>query len=315
MKIIRHVDDMRKWSFDQYLEDKIALVYVKGAIHEGHLAVIREAKLECDLVVVCIFCNRLEFDSEEAFERFPKDQEEADKEKLFALQYVDVLFIPRPDELYYKGTLSGALISYHDALTEAFEGRLRPEKYTGLCTILVKFIGIIQPTHLFLGRNCIQSVCVVRALLADLLIPVQVRTVAQMREAGSNVCWHWSLRLLGEEERRAAGKLFECLQMISHLYVKGERKAEKLISDAKLLLAGDPLIQVDYVSIVIGDHLRDIEVINPAEGAWALAAITVNGKFHLVDNVRLAPQRPSLPFFKRLFCQRTPSPVPDPFLF
>lgn len=255
--------------------------------------------MDCDFVVVSIFLNRQEFEDEESYSAFPKSDAE-DIELLNSLGYVDVLFIPNEDEICHKGQLTGAVISYQDHLTEVFEGSSRTSHFSNICTMLMKFLGIIQPTHLIIGRNCIQTLRVVSSLLEDLRSAVKVISMPQKRNE-NGVGLNWILKLMGPEEKKSAAILFQSLQAIAHAYVKGDTNSASLAKQAEAVLQTEPKVSVDYVAIVQEDHFDQLECVNTNEGALAVAAITISDKFRLVDNIILGPTPPKIPLLKSCF--------------
>ncbi len=255
--------------------------------------------MECDYVVVIIFVNRIEFASQEAFDEYPRS-ESADIEVLRSLRYVDILFLPKEEEFYHNGTIRGALISYHGGLGEIYEMERRPEKFTGMSTIITKLAGIIQPTQIYVGRNCVQTERLLRLLLEDLLIPVEVVGVPALR-GPDGILFKATATLMVPESYELAKLVFPALMALISRYLHGESQCNQLLRDLRNDLER-PSLLIDYLAIVNEENFDKIEVLDFEKGGLLIIGVCINGKFQLVDNVVLAPCKPKNPnWFSNLF--------------
>lgn len=317
---------MQSWrARDSRTDKSIAMIYTKGCLHQGHFNIrkptqitsitgilkglVRQAKMECDFLVIIIFVNRLEFPTQQSFEDFPRRPQE-DIQALQALGYVDVLFMPPASEFYRTDaetaegvTLSAGstLVSYQGGLADIYEVARRPEKFRALCTMLIKMMGIVQPSQVYVGRECIQTERLLRLVFGDLLMPVELVTVPMTR-ANDGVILDARLTLMVREELELTRLIFPALLKIIQHCLKGEYDVGRLLQKCKEQLERPGLI-VDYLAIVDEGTFEAIERVDPTKGGLIIIGYTISGKFRLVDNVTIAPFRTKnkVPFFKRLF--------------
>lgn len=315
MRIARRIAEVKEWRRHVKPEWSLAMIYTKGFLHEGHISlstldrnrirlifVVRQAKMECDIVAVIVFVNPLEFPDTASYEAYPRAQQ-SDIDKLRVLGYVDLLFLPALEEFFINGQISGALITYHGGLAETLEMKRRPEKFSGMCTIMMKFVGILQPSHLYVGRNCVQTVKLLQLLLADLMIPVEVVPIPIYRDPDGLVYDSRNYQM-SEEDKALARLIFPTIQVIIQRYMSGDLDGQTILRDARNHLERPGLI-IDYFLFVREDNFEPIKQLSPEEGALLVLGVTINGKFPLVDNVVLKPYTPPS-FFKRLFRSRKP---------
>lgn len=263
---------------------------------------VRKAKMECDRIVVIIFVNRLEFGSEEDYQAYPRNEEE-DITTLRALRYVDVLFLPQEREFCHEGTLTGAVISYRGGMADIYELALRPAKFAGMCTMITKLVGIIQPTHIYVGRNCIQSERLLRLVMQDLLIPVEVVPVPMLRDR-RGIVYDARLTQLNSTETELVAKVFPCLLKLVEEYMDGIFDKLRLISQVKFNLE-EPDLRIDYVDIVEEDSFAPIATLDNTKGGLVIIGLTIKDRHHLMDNIILAPYEVQpVSFFKRLFAKK-----------
>lgn len=245
--------------------------------------------MECDRVIVVVFLNRMEFETEEEFMAYPRN-EFNDIELLESLEYVDGLFLPSSGDssLYHQGAMRGALISYNGPLAQVYELSREPHKFSGLATAVLKMIGIIQPTYLYMGRKCFQSVVLMRMLLEDLMIPVEVVETPILRRSDGILYDAVVENLMGEEELNFARLVFPALLEIVKSYLAGELDVQKLVRKARFDLES-PEVLVDYIDIVDMNSFESLVRIDPLAGGLLIIVTTINGRFKLSDNVILAP--------------------------
>jgi pantoate--beta-alanine ligase len=259
---------------------RIGLVPTMGALHDGHLSLIRRARADCELVVVSLFVNPAQFNEGRDLERYPRD-EQRDRE-LAAAAGADVLFAPSADEVYPAGFATSVEVI---GVSERLEGAARgPEHFRGVTTIVAKLFGMAQPDVAYFGQKDAQQVVVIRRLVADLDLPVEIVALPTVREP-DGLAMSSRNALLSEAERDRARALPAALGAAAELAAGGERSAERLLAAAREPLAGDG-VELDYLALVDPETLEPVErVERPA--LLALAARV--GAVRLIDNVTIDP--------------------------
>lgn len=249
-----------------------------GALHDGHLALIAEARRKADIVVASIFVNPLQFGPNEDYTRYPRTLD-TDSEKL-ADAGVAILFAPEAAEMY--ATPSSTTVAPR-AFGNALEGKVRPGHFAGMLTIVAKLFNIVQPVIAVFGRKDLQQLALIRAMVADLDFPVEIREVETVREA-DGLALSSRTRYLGDGARRSATRLREALLAAKAAFDSGATSPKALEDAGQSVLAADGLISVDYLAVV---DQSDFE--SPAtakHGDSIVAAIRVGGT-RLIDNIRL----------------------------
>jgi pantoate--beta-alanine ligase len=230
----------------------IGLVPTMGAFHDGHLALFRAARAECDVVVVSLFVNPAQFDENGDFNAYPRDEEH--DAALAAAEGVDVLFTPSADELYPPGFQTWVEV---EQLGAVLEGRFRPGHFRGVATICLKLFNIVQPQRAYFGQKDAQQTAVVRRLVRDLDVPVEIRIVPTVRDADGLALSSRNARLSAEERERA-------LALPRALATRDPARARELLDG----------VEIDYVEVA------DFE-------PKVLAAAVRVGSTRLIDNVVL----------------------------
>lgn len=265
MRTLRTVSEIRAALMAPRIEGRrIGLVPTMGAFHEGHLSLIRAARRECDTVVVSLFVNPAQFGRGEDLDRYPRD--EGRDASLAVEQGVDLLFAPPSEEIYPAG-----FDTWVDpgGLATTLEGEQRPGHFRGVATICTKLFTIVAPQVAYFGRKDAQQVAVVRQLVRDLALPVEIRPMATVRD-------HDGLALssrnayLSAEERRAALALPRALEA----GIEAHRSGGDPLRAARAVLDGEPRLVVDYLALVDWD------------GPAIVAAVRA-GSTRLIDNMAL----------------------------
>jgi pantoate--beta-alanine ligase len=258
----------------------LGLVPTMGALHEGHLSLVREAKRQCSPVVVSIFVNPTQFGPSEDFKKYPRTLE-ADRAALASLG-VDYIFAPSPEEMYPAGFSTGVVV---DGLSERLEGRSRPGHFRGVATVVLKLFEITQPRFAFFGRKDAQQLRIIHRMVTDLNLGVEVVDCAIVREADGLALSSRNAYLNGDE-RRAATALYRALDELRQAVASGERNPGRLVAAMHRLLDGEPGVKVDYADIV------DADTFEPAAGlakvCYAAIAARV-GSTRLIDNTLIEP--------------------------
>jgi len=244
-----------------------------GALHEGHLALVRRARAESVAVGASVFVNPLQFAPEEDLARYPRDLE-GDQAKL-SQAGVDVLFIPSPLAMYPPGFETSV-----DAgpVGELYEGAIRPSHFRGVATVVCKLLNIVRPDTLYLGQKDAQQTAVVRRMVTDLEIPVRVEIVPTQREA-DGLAMSSRNAYLSPQEREAAPSLHHALQAVRLAMASGRSKADALAAGRTRL---HPLAQLDYLDVVDASTFSPIDTLSPP--AFVIGAARF-GSTRLLDNL------------------------------
>jgi pantoate--beta-alanine ligase len=259
----------------------VGLVPTMGALHEGHLSLIRRARAECAFVVVSLFVNPTQFAPSEDLARYPRDFE-ADRAAAEAAG-AGLLFAPPVEEVYPEGFSTHVTV---EGLTARLEGASRPAHFQGVTTVVAKLFNMAQPDRAYFGEKDYQQLQVVRRMTRDLDLSVEIVPCPTVREP-DGLALSSRNRYLAPEERQAALSLFRGLAAARERFEAGERRAGVLVSAAWTLMDAEPLVRVDYAA------LADVEDLTPVRdevrGPAVLLAAARVGETRLIDNVVLRP--------------------------
>ena len=254
----------------------IGFVPTMGALHEGHLSLIREARQMSDVVIVSIFVNPAQFNDQYDFEKYPRDLT-ADAALLTEYQ-VDYIFAPNRNEIY--GENFATYVTVED-LSEKLEGASRPGHFRGVATVVTILFNTIRPDYAFFGQKDAQQVAVIKRLTLDLGFETEIIVGRTVREE-SGLAMSSRNSYLNAEERRAASIIYQGLREAKRHVKEGERNAAKLAEIARAKIETEPLAQIDYVAVVDNDTLEPVEKIG--ENAVLIAVAVRFGKTRLIDN-------------------------------
>ncbi len=251
-----------------------------GALHEGHLSLVRRARAECEVVVVSLFVNPAQFNERADLDRYPRD--EARDAELAATTGADVLFAPSVEEVYPHGFATSVEVL---GVSERLEGASRgAEHFRGVATVVAKLLGMVQPDVAYFGQKDAQQVAVIRRLVADLNLPVAVEALPTVREA-DGLAMSSRNALLTPEQRERALALSRALVAARRTAAGGEHTAEALLGAAEQELAVEGL-ELDYVALVDPETFEPVQQLQrPA--LLALAARV--GGVRLIDNAAIEP--------------------------
>lgn len=251
-----------------------------GALHEGHLSLIRQARERCDAVVVSVFVNPSQFDRSADLERYPR--QEAIDADLAAQAGADMVFAPSVEEMYPAGFATQVQVL---GITDRLEGASRgPEHFRGVTTVVAKLLNIVQPDVAFFGQKDAQQVLVIRRLVADLNLPVRIEVGPTVREPDGLALSSRNAQLSPEERERASA-LHAALQAAADLAVDGERSAEALLGAAHSAMVPFD-VEPEYLSLVDPDTLEEVSRL---QGPALLAIAAHVGSVRLIDNVIVDP--------------------------
>ncbi len=257
----------------------VGFVPTMGALHEGHLALVREARKMSDVVIVSIFVNPAQFGPGEDFERYPRDLT-ADASQLAEYE-VDYVFAPDTDEIYVPGF---STYVYVEGLTETLEGASRPGHFRGVATVVTILFNTVRPDLAFFGSKDAQQVGVIKRLARDLGFETEIVVVPTVREE-SGLAFSSRNEYLTEEEREKASIIYHALRDAKVAFKNGERNASNIAQIVEDKIATEPLARIDYVAVVSNDDLEPIDKIDDNEVLVALAVRF--GKVRLIDNLVL----------------------------
>lgn len=278
MKVVTTIGEVRRWRREA--GGRVGLVPTMGALHAGHLSLVETARRENDRVVVTVFVNPTQFGPHEDLTRYPRDLER--DAALLAEAGADLLFAPPVEEMYPPGTETVVEVG---SVALPLEGKRRPGHFRGVATVVAKLLGIATPDRAYFGEKDAQQLGVIRRLVADLNLPVEIRPCPIVREP-DGLAFSSRNAYLSAEERRAAPVLFRALQEAESLWRAGERDADALRRAMAATLATEPRVRVDYVSAADPATFREVET---ASGPVHLLLAAFVGKARLIDNRRLEP--------------------------
>jgi len=282
MEIIRTVSWMKQAARQARAENHvIGMVPTMGALHEGHLSLLRRAQSECSKVFASIFVNPTQFGPNEDLSKYPRTFE-ADVAKLESAG-VDILFAPDAKEIYPAGFTTYVTV---EGLSDRLEGRSRPGHFRGVATVVLKLFEIAQPHFAFFGRKDAQQSRILQRMLQDLNSDVELVLCPIVRES-DGLALSSRNAYLSPEERRAAAVLHRALEAVREEVLAGTRDALTLQNAARRVLAEEKLAQVDYVEVASADTFEPVARIG-AQPAYVLLAVFV-GKTRLIDNLLIEP--------------------------
>ena len=280
MKIFRTVKEMQAFASEQKKAGKIiGLVPTMGALHEGHLTLMRASKAKCDVVIASVFVNPTQFGPNEDYDAYPRRFDE-DCRKLESVG-VDAVFHPEPSEMYPEGYCT--YVNVDGDITHKLCGAQRPIHFPGGATAVTKLMNITRADEAFFGQKDAQQVVVVRRFVSDLNIPVHINMVPIVREE-SGLARSSRNAYLSPEEKQAALVLSRSLRKANAAYEGGEKDVETLKSIVTKEIQAEPMASIDYVDLFSFPALKPIQTVDQE----SLLAIAVRiGKTRLIDNVIL----------------------------
>ena len=250
-----------------------------GALHEGHLSLIREARQMCDVVVVSIFVNPTQFGKGEDFDRYPRDLT-ADT-ALLTDYNIDYIFAPSPGEMYPDGF---STFVYVDGLSDMLEGAARPGHFRGVATVVTILLNTIRPDFAFFGQKDAQQVAVLRRMTRDLAVDTELVVMRTVREENGLAMSSRNV-FLSPKERQAAAVIYQALRETKLAFQNGERDAAVLTNIITEKINREPLARLEYVAVTDADNLQPLARI---ETEIVLISLAVRfGSTRLIDNAIL----------------------------
>ena len=255
----------------------VAFVPTMGALHEGHLALVREAKQSADSVIVSIFVNPAQFNDKADLERYPRDLT-ADAARLAEFG-VDYVWAPEVSEIYPDGF---STYVYVEGVSEGLEGAARPGHFRGVATVVTILFNTVRPDKAFFGQKDAQQVAVIKRLTTDLGFETEIVVVPTVREE-SGLAMSSRNELLTAEEREKASVIFRGLKEAKVAFRNGAQIASELVEIVRRTIESEPDARIDYVAAVDAESLEPIEKIDDNEVLISTAVYF--GKVRLIDNV------------------------------
>jgi pantoate--beta-alanine ligase len=280
MQILRSVNELRAWSRTARMAGKtIGLVPTMGALHAGHASLIRAASERTQAVAVSIFVNPTQFGPNEDYARYPRtfDADCALVESLGA----DVVFAPPVEEMYPLGAETFVEV---EQISDRLDGKSRPGHFRGVATVVAKLFIAAEPDFAFFGQKDAAQVSVLRRMIADLRMGLDLVVCPIVREEDGLALSSRNV-YLSAEQRKQALVLSRSLRAVKQLVATGERDAEKLAAAARAVFAGEPAVRADYIALVDWSTLEPVEMAAPGT-LYAVAAWV--GETRLIDNTILS---------------------------
>ena len=282
MEIIRTISWMKEAVRQARAENHvIGFIPTMGALHEGHISLIRRARADCSRVYVSIFLNPTQFGPNEDLSKYPQTFE-TDVEQLTDAG-VDILFAPDAKQIYPAGFRTYVNV---EELSERLEGRSRAGHFRGVATVVLKLFEIVQSQFAYFGRKDAQQVRILQQMAIDLNLHVEIVACPIVREP-DGLAFSSRNTYLNPEERRAAASLYRALDEARRELNAGTRDALQLQATIREVLSGEPLARVDYVEIVDAESFEPILTIG-TRPLYALLAVFI-GKTRLIDNLLIEP--------------------------
>jgi pantoate--beta-alanine ligase len=259
---------------------RLALVPTMGALHEGHLSLVRAAKAQSDAVAVSIFVNPTQFGPNEDFSKYPRTFER--DRQMLETEGVDLLFAPSTEEMYPNGAVTYVTV---EGLSGKLCGRSRPEHFRGVTTVVSKLFHVVEPKQAFFGQKDAAQAAIIRRMVRDLNIPVEIVICPIVREP-DGLAMSSRNAYLDARQRKSALVLPRSLLTVGQLFDQGERNSSRLIEAGKQTFSQEPLVRLDYLEIVNPDSLDPVGSVS-TQALVAVAALV--GTTRLIDNILLNP--------------------------
>lgn len=277
MKTLSKIPQIREAAkAEREMGKSIGFVPTMGYFHQGHLSLMKAARRECDTVVISIFVNPPQFGPTEDFASYPRDVER-DKKMAEAVG-VDYAFIPSVEEIYPDGY--STYVDIEGSLTKGLCAADRPGHFRGCATVVAKLFNIVQPDKAYFGQKDVQQAIIMKRMVDDLNIPVEIVVCPIVREKDGLAMSSRNV-YLSPEERKAAPVLYKALRKAEEMVGAGERKAPAIRKTMEDIIRSEPLANIEYIAICDTTNLEEVGEIKD-ETLIALAAKF--GKARLIDN-------------------------------
>ncbi|MGH9677603.1 MAG: pantoate--beta-alanine ligase [Candidatus Acidiferrum sp.] len=259
---------------------RLGFVPTMGALHEGHLSLVRAARKSCQSVAASIFVNPTQFGPNEDFAKYPRTLER--DQQLLEAEGVDMLFTPSPEEMYPPGATTFVSV---EGLSERLDGASRPGHFRGVATVVAKLFNIAEPDAAFFGQKDAAQCAVIRRMVRDLALPVEIQVCPIVRDA-DGLALSSRNAYLSVPERKQALVLSRAVRRMAELYAQGEVRTNALLSAGKSVLAEEPAVRLDYLEMVNPETLEPVALME-ARAQTLVAVAAYVGKTRLIDNILL----------------------------
>lgn len=284
MEIVTRATRLRSLAARLAAESKtIGLVPTMGALHDGQLHMVREAQRLTDTVIVAVFVNPLQFNTQAEYEAYPRDlARDADMLSPLGVKYI---YAPSTEEMFPPGFASWVEVKLRD---QELESAARPDHFRGAATVLTIYYNLMQPRFVFMGQKDAQQTIIAKKLARDLHFPVEIIVTPTIREA-DGLAMSSRNEFLSADERNAATVMPRALQLAETLFTDGERNAAKIMKAMRKEIEQEPLARLDYIAATDTEQLDPLEDMS---GRATLISLAVYfGKTRLVDNVILHDEK------------------------
>jgi len=255
---------------------RVGFIPTMGALHEGHLSLVRTARAQSDVVIASVFVNPTQFGPKEDFSKYPRNVEQ--DSAMLAAEKTDYLFLPAVEEMYPPGATTWVTVQ---GLSDKLDGRSRPGHFNGVTTVVANLFNIVQPDLAFFGQKDAAQVAIVKKMVRDLNFDVCIVVCPIIREA-DGLAMSSRNAYLNPEQRKQALVLYRSLMRMQMLIDRGETKSETLLAAGKQVIAEELLVKLDYLEIVNPETLDQTDEI----GQGALIAVAAYaGTTRLIDNI------------------------------
>ncbi|MEE9487844.1 MAG: pantoate--beta-alanine ligase [Candidatus Brocadiales bacterium] len=280
VEVIKTTGDMKaRAALSRARGDTVGFVPTMGALHEGHLSLIRRARAENDVVIISIFVNPVQFDRNNDYQGYPRPLER--DLAMASEEGVDVAFVPDVEQVYPEGY--STFIEVRGSLTDVLCGASRPGHFRGVTTVVTKLFNIIRPDRAYFGQKDLQQAAIIKRLVRDLNMGVEVVTLPTVREADGLALSSRNRHLSGEQ-RRTAVSIHRALTRATELLISGEMDTAVIVCEVRGVLNEGGIARIDYVSVVDPETLEEVSEARP--GAVVAVAAWV-GDIRLIDNTAL----------------------------
>ena len=281
MKMVHSIAEMRTLSRDARSRGaRLGLVPTLGALHEGHLSLVRTAHKKSDLVAASIFVNPTQFGPQEDFAKYPRTLETDCA--LLERESVELVFAPSVEEMYPQGAVTWVVV---EGLSGRLCGKSRPGHFRGVTTVVAKLFHIVEPDIAFFGQKDAAQVAIIQRMVRDLNMPVTIEVCPIVRES-DGLAISSRNAYLNPQERKSALVLYRSLMRVQKLFGGGEFDSATLIAAAKQEFASEPTVRLDYIEVVDPETLEpEPSIVRPTLVAVAAFA----GQTRLIDNIVLQP--------------------------
>lgn len=255
---------------------RVGFVPTMGALHEGHLSLVRTARAQADVVIASVFVNPTQFGPNEDFSKYPRNPER--DAAMLAAEKSDYVFLPAVEEMYPPGATSWVTV---EGLSDKLDGGSRPGHFRGVTTVVAKLFSIVQPDLAFFGQKDAAQVAIVSKMVRDLNFDVRIVVCPIVRET-DGLAMSSRNAYLTPEQRKQALVLYRSLMRVQFLVDRGEAACDRLLAAGKQVMAEEPAVKLDYFEIV---HRETLEPVSDVAAGALVAVAAYVGSTRLIDNI------------------------------